>query len=297
MIVIAKKTGQLGNRLFVFAHFIAFAIENNQTIINPAFDDYAEFFEITSGSICSCYPSNKLSFIFNNPIRKKIYTFIIFTYRFLNILEKQKIKTSVFKIVREGNKTNPFLLDTHDFLKLINNHDIVFADGYFFRCPSFFVKQADAIREYFTPIEQYRKNIDKLIESIRKDCELLIGVHIRHGDYKDYVGGAYFYTIQQYVQVMERIENLFPNQKIKFLICSNAEQDETLFSKFSYNLGTGNIVEDMYSLARCDYICGPPSSYSRWAAFYGGNIPLYIIRDPNASICLEDFKVYDIPLG
>jgi len=47
MIIISSKFGQLANRLFLFAHFVGFAIERNLTIINPAFEEYAQFFEPT----------------------------------------------------------------------------------------------------------------------------------------------------------------------------------------------------------------------------------------------------------
>ena len=47
MVVIAQKWFQLGNRLFTMGHFIASAIENGFAVANPAFEDYADFFEAT----------------------------------------------------------------------------------------------------------------------------------------------------------------------------------------------------------------------------------------------------------
>ncbi len=41
MLVLAKKYGQLGNRLILFAHMIACACEHNLKLVNIAFDDYA----------------------------------------------------------------------------------------------------------------------------------------------------------------------------------------------------------------------------------------------------------------
>ena len=46
----------------------------------------------------------------------------------------------------------------------------------------------------------------------------------------------------------------------------------------------------MYSLAECDYIVGPPSTFSTWASFYG-NVPIYRITDPSAEFSIADFKV------
>ena len=39
----------------------------------------------------------------------------------------------------------------------------------------------------------------------------------------------------------------------------------------SVGLGPGSVVGDLYALARCDYIMGPPSTYTQWASFYGNH--------------------------
>lgn len=51
------------------------------------------------------------------------------------------------------------------------------------------------------------------------------------------------------------------------------------------------IIEDMYSLAECDYIIGPPSTYTMWASFYG-EVPLYMVDNPSLKPVLSDFKFY-----
>ena len=65
MFVIAQRANQLGNRLFLFAHFIAFAIENNVTLVNPAFEEYAHFFKTTSVDLFCRYPPKKSLLIKN----------------------------------------------------------------------------------------------------------------------------------------------------------------------------------------------------------------------------------------
>ncbi|MCW3058345.1 MAG: hypothetical protein JWQ02_166, partial [Capsulimonas sp.] len=46
----------------------------------------------------------------------------------------------------------------------------------------------------------------------------------------------------------------------------------------------------MYSLSECDYILGPPSTFTAWASFYGQK-PLYKILEPEAAVSLDDFYV------
>ena len=53
-LVIANKTGQLGDRLTVYAHMIGAARERGWTLLNPSFCEYAEHFLGTCGRLLTC---------------------------------------------------------------------------------------------------------------------------------------------------------------------------------------------------------------------------------------------------
>src|SRR4051812_8082591 len=44
MVILVKRFGQLGNRLFLFAHLVANAAEYGYAVANPSFASYARFF-------------------------------------------------------------------------------------------------------------------------------------------------------------------------------------------------------------------------------------------------------------
>jgi len=161
-------------------------------------------------------------------------------------------------------------------------------DGWFANDLANLNKHQIEIRKYFEPLKKYQKNIDNLISKIRVNTDLLIGVHIRQGDYLQHQDGRYFYSTEVYVKIMESVLRLFPQQKVKFLICSNQKQENESFQHLSFVYGNNHLIEDMYSLAECDYIIGPPSSYTMWASFYGDR-PLYMIRDIDKTLIMEDF--------
>ena len=46
---------------------------------------------------------------------------------------------------------------------------------------------------------------------------------------------------------------------------------------------------DLYGLAACDYIIGPPSTYSHWASFWGKG-PLRPLDSSDLQLKLGDFK-------
>ena len=280
MIIIAKKYGQFGNRLILFAYFIAFAIEHKVKIVNPAFDEYAENFQTIRNDIFCRYPPKSL-LNGNRLIRILLY----FLIRLMTIIKPNFIK---FLTIRG---TENYDLNSKEFIKLAKNNKYLFVQGWAFRDNVNLNKHADIIRDYFKPNEKIQMNITELIDNARQNCDVLIGVHVRHGDYKNWNDGKYFYELDEYAKIMERIEILFQNKKVVFLVCSNVTQDVKTLSKFRFIFCNNHFVQDLYSLAKCDYIIGPPSTYTNWASFYG-NVPLYKIISSDAIIKLEDFKIY-----
>jgi len=282
MLVISAKSGQLGNRLLLFANFIAFAIENNLRVINPAFEEYADFFEGSTKDFLCCYPPFSIRIKGNKFIRSKFYQII----RYLT--EKR-----VFKVI-QISREKPFNWSSYQNITELKESSILcfqgwlFRDGWFVEDSQKLYNYAPQIRAYFTPIDKYVSNVNNLISSLRIESDMIVGVHIRQGDYTDHQKGRYFYTTEQYLQVIKSVNDIFINKNIKFLICSNIDQDRSLFKQINCTFGNNHLIEDMYALAECDYIIGPPSSYTIWAAFYGDK-PLYMIRDINKEVNLNNF--------
>jgi len=168
--------------------------------------------------------------------------------------------------------------------KLIFVHDLQFRDH------ASFAKYTFSIREFFVVERSQQEKIDHFIQSLRSKCDVLIGVHLRRGDYIDWCEGKYYYCNKEYLQVMKQLEGLFCGLKVMFFSCSNEPLDSREFSPVDIAYSTNqDPIEDMYLLAKCDYIVGPPSTFSGWASFYG-LVPLYYIEDLNAPIALERFR-------
>jgi hypothetical protein len=53
--------------------------------------------------------------------------------------------------------------------------------------------------------------------------------------------------------------------------------------------GPGHVVQDMYALARCDYLLGPPSTFTIWSSFYG-RVPLCHVESPDQELALASFS-------
>jgi hypothetical protein len=289
MLIIASKPGQLGNRLFRFAHFIGSAREHGFGLMNPAFDEYAEYFEATDRDLFCRYPARR-SLVKGSPrARRLLYHTCYYAAR---ALVKVGIRSKTLRTISlDWEETLD--LCAPEFLSSVKRRRILFMQGWQFNAHSALARHADAIRDYFRPREEFRANVSALIGRARTLGDVLVGVHIRHGDYRTHRDGKYFYELETYGALMEHVRGLFPDRKVAFLICSNAEQDEKILSRFNHLTGTGHLIEDLYALAECDYILGPPSTYTMWASFYGG-VPLYTIEDPRTMPSLDNFRVYGV---
>lgn len=288
MIFICDKPGQLGNRLFIFAHFIAFAKENNLTVSNLAFDEYAPFFDSVRNDLLCRFPLKK-TLLKNKILRRILYWHYHISAR---VIIRLKINNKFISGKQIEMHTHPdYKMESKNLLHEATQTKCFLYCGWGFRNEHLFIKHAEFIRNFFTPLSYYLQQIEKKFNLAKKEDELLIGVHIRHGDYQTHEAGKYFYSIEQYKHKMRETEKLFIDKKIKFFISSDEKSDEKNFSSFNCVFNSQHFLMDLYSLAKCDFIIGPPSTYSMWASFYG-KVPLLIIYHPDEPIKMEQFSVY-----
>jgi len=286
MIVIINKPGQLGNRLFVFAHCIACAAEHGLRISNPSFDEYAPFFVGTRNDLLCRYP-RPVRPLPPAPITRRAF------FQSVNLLgltvTRLGLQTGLVRYVRI-DWDHPFSLDDPMNVARLKSARLIVLYGWLFRGPQTLLKHQDLVRAYLTPVDVHTSQICNLITKARSVCDVLVGVHIRHGDYRTFLGGRYFYPIEVYAALMRQVEALFPTQRVGFLVCSNEPLPPDVLAEFRVTHGTNHLVEDMYAFARCDYIVGPPSTYTAWSSFYG-NVPMHHVADPVGQIALNLFQV------
>lgn len=92
---------------------------------------------------------------------------------------------------------------------------------------------------------------------------------------------------------MSKIADIFGKEETAFVICSNEEIDLSSFNELNVFKGQGHFVADLHSLSLCDYIAGPPSTFSMWASFYGQK-PLWQIENARQNPAVESFAIQTI---
>jgi hypothetical protein len=199
---------------------------------------------------------------------------------------KSKFLRNINSLNLLQNKTDK---DFHELETSIQKNDITFLRGFILNQPySIFRNVFSKIKEYFEVSSIYTSSINEPLESL-KEYDILVGVAIRHGDYKTWQKGKYFLTTEKYQQWMEEVEKVFASSKIGFFIASDEDQDLTIFKNQNFFFRAGHPLSNLYSLSNCDYIASVPSSFAGWAHFIG-QVPHLVLDEKVRKININDFQ-------
>ncbi len=280
MLIINLSMGQLCNQLCTFSSCIASSIEYNIPVKNYVFFPYTKYFKCCSEKANIIIPTNKLECSLYNLIAKFISKYRLWRYLKYTINEENCYQS----VIEDKLKHDEF--KNHNYWVL----------NWSYRDSLSFYKHRESIVQYFSLKEPYSNNVESLIENIRKDNDIIVGVHIRRGDYREWNNGKYYYDNKTYRSIINSIKNSkqLIDKKVAFVLCSNEKIDFDFFNEYSNQCypSTGHFVEDCYVLSKCDYIIGPPSTYSGWASIIGYT-PLLHIEGDCMEIDINDFKVME----
>jgi len=304
-VILSKRNAQLGNRLTMHAHLLACCLEKQCHFLNPTLAEYGDFYMGTRG---------KLLIQNDTCLRRKTVPswqnrIAYLGARLLYQLTKISRLLPWFPIQSGKATRNPLGQGLREFLDELESRGgrIAFVSTWKIRNYQLCAKHAEAIRRIFIPIPEFRQSVDDKLKRLRSRVDVVLGVHIRHGDYRNHENGNLFFLPEDYRRWMEEFAGYFRGQKIGFAICSDAKQRAEDFSGLEFVFGPGNdevseygnrrkdpvkrvIVEDNYMLSQCDFILGTVSTFCSWAAYWG-NKPLLQVRSLQEHAIPERFAV------
>ena len=152
------------------------------------------------------------------------------------------------------------------------------------------------LKQIFRPKDEIMQKAERMVSELRQENDLVIGVHIRRGDYATWNDGRFFFELEQYHQFMLRIQQLYSDKRVGFFISSNEDFAADLFTDCRcrrVGKEPSGAILDLYTLSLCDCIVGPVSSYSRWASFIG-EVPLCFLESKDQQFTDDSFsKIVD----
>jgi hypothetical protein len=239
-----------------------------------------KYFTKPSNDIFIRYPYRKS---FNSPKLQKIIasSFNRISLRLFKFKFWKNIKFLDLLQINTGKNFN-------ELESTIQKNDFTFLRGFIHNQPySIFRKIFPKIKEYLEVSSRYHSKINEPLDNL-KDCDVIIGVAIRHGDYKTWQNGKYYLPAKTYQNWMEKAESLFAPKKVGFFIASDEEQDLSIFEKHNYFFRSVHPLENLYSLAKCDFLLSVPSSFAGWAHFIG-ETPLLKLDKKVCKPSINDF--------
>ena len=258
------KYGRLGNQLWTHANVLAFCLEQKVGYYSAVFPSDARF---TGSENLSSTKRLKNVCIGQSKARTLL----------LRGMYKAALRIRRWPIVHLGERNCLNLDKCAEQLRRVASERTTFLTGLYFSAPESMSRHRSDLRTYFSPARNIQDEVDAILWRARDGADLLIGVHMRRGDYRTYCDGIMYYTPAEYADVMRSlVRTVGDGRKVRFLICSDESVDPGDFKGLDVVVSAASPLADMYSLAGCDLIFGPNSTFSHWASFYG-DVPLHIL--------------------
>lgn len=277
MVVIGRSDGQLGNRLMVSAHALAHALSKKESFIDLGLGSYSIYY-----NSLLLLKRNQVAIISPHFISKYLKLISVKTlfqlntyFKFMDYYKIGWVHTEILSLKRERKK-------------------ILLLEGEGFRDTLSVKQNKEYIKYLMTPKLSYLRKLKGIKYLLDSEYDLIIGVHIRRGDYKNWSDGKYYFDDSVYIEAIKQANSLLgKGEKTVFVICSDEKINSNSFDEYNTFLSDADLITDLHLLASCHYLIGPPSTFSGWASFYG-DVPLYTIKSSVFKLSLSNFEVYNL---
>lgn len=246
MIIVMNAAGQLCNRLVLLAHAYATGLESGQRVVHLIANDLRRDIRLEGPSLDVLrHDARGLYLNGYEKVMAKLYG------PGFRTRHRDKAEAQRERLRKKG-------------LHLLDN--------WYYRDYEALFRHRRQIAEAFSPVEEHARRVAAFADEMRGRYpgRAFVGVHIRRGDYRTWRGGAYYFSNDLFCRWMQEIQ-ASTDRQLAFVLFSNEPVSAQDFVGCGCTVlcGPGQPIEDLYVMAQCDYIFGPPSSYSWWAAFYG----------------------------
>lgn len=169
MILVYRGAGNHSNRLFQAIHFEAFCLENKVDYLNPSFYDMAKFYGLKNRFY---HPAICLA---------------------IRVFKKIKLIKALDFDSSDKNELNT---------NTIHKKKLILVEGWNFRVheltkkyQNYFIKKYSLLQNLYTENEFY-----KYFSELDRNKYIIVGIHIRRGDYKHWKNGIYYITLMIFIR-------------------------------------------------------------------------------------------------
>ena len=159
-----------------------------------------------------------------------------------------------------------------------------------FRLPGLTVVHGWTELRNFEAMKKYGDEIRKMFAPAVYECLAaknanLVGVHVRRTDYREWQNGKYWFGNEVYERVIDEMQEALGDAR--FVVFT--DEPESLSPNLAkLNEPSTTAEQDQYLMSKCDYLIGPPSTFTSWASFMG-KVPLLHLESSEQNVRMEDF--------
>ena len=170
-----------------------------------------------------------------------------------------------------------------NFKKLLVGKRVNFVRGFIYdNSQPDIAEEHPVIHRYFRPRKKYVEGIESPVLELRKKNDIVLGVVIRHGDFKTWRNGEFYFETSEYVRLMDRAVEYLAPIKTGFFIASDEEQPREPFGKHCYYFRAGHCSGE-FKFARCVMACWQLQAHFLVGLSITGKSPL--TKFPKRKIC------------
>lgn len=289
-LILQSDYGQLGNRLHTQANALAWCIEHKVNLLNLGFlSSSSLFFQQETIPIHLWFSSKSfLNRIFLKTIEGSFVD---------RLARSNKYLSQIRRWVKVLEKPDDEYLTEEDLKKHFKENQskpIILSRAWDLRCPHALTTHQDKIRKLLSPRASLGNPTEERIAKLKQSFGLLVGVHARRGDYRQFLDGIHFHNWSEYKKWMIQIKRLLEQKagkSVGFLLCSDEPPPIEAFEELPVTtFRETEPMIDLHALSLCDYNIGPPSSFGTWLSFHG-RVPRLTITAGTEIDSLDQFTL------
>lgn len=271
MLISFGNSGQFGNCYFTSAHRIAHALEYGYEARIHDLGDYLAQLNSNKPHPMICLAGKPASMVAKG------------LYRMLRTFTcAPRISFGKIDIIRDIDGKFPL---SREELASLAAKRIVVHRGWGYRDNELVEKHADSIRSILSLRDDLVETSRSADSARRAQASIWIGVHVRRGDYKTFHDGKYYFDDSTYLRLATEAARHFScgGTSVGIIGFSNERlewPDE--LDGIPVITERGTWWEDYLAMSFCDFLIGPPSTFSG-AASFAGDVPWYQIKSSDST--------------
>jgi len=294
MVIYAYGGGRFGNQFLRFAHWLAWVLDchNNVRVVDLPFWPYASLFATWSEYPGCVYPLQRSWIDRIAGCRQWLHPRVIRhgEWRMQRVFAcGARCLPGVRTLVLDDAAGEERTLSPETFRD--GSGPIVCA-GWRFSAWAALERHEEPVRALLQPAIRPAGISETFVAELRKRYDVLVGLFVRRGDYREWAGGQYYYPWESYIRWSSELPALFPGRRVGIVLTGDEMLPLPLWTELPAVPATGSVnrkghwFESFLELAACDYVVSPPSTFSACAAFLG-NRPLWPLLCPDQKLSID----------